>query len=194
MTKTLYIALLLILVNAFNGLSQVTFNHSFGGFYTKGANYDYRIDTAKYTANLSGIGVVYSPRLNLFEIGRSSSFSVGTNIGLGYKFTATQGATGSPLVIDLPLMFNFNTGAASTFDNAQGFGWFLGLGVGYSKIGESIKFYNGSMGPIANFGIRLNLNENFFESRASYMVDVNQAEVNVFTLSFAYILGMNTDY
>lgn len=211
MKKTFLLFTLLILtVGSREASAQTSFNHSVGAFYARTSQYSisYRIDNQRYEnqGHLAGIGLVYAPRVNLFEIGYNSSFSVSTRLGAGFGFglhdgpvgvdTVTNSTGSSNFMIDVPILFDFNHGTVSVYDNANPFGWFVGIGAGYNRMGQGkdIKFYTGSYGPMVNGGIRFNVAEKYMEVRSSYMLDINQAELSVFTLGLSYYLGMNMDY
>ncbi|HZG01896.1 MAG TPA: hypothetical protein VEY71_12900 [Chitinophagales bacterium] len=207
MKKTfLLFGLLLLTGVAHRALAQVSFNHSIGGFYAATSKYSIRYRDAdgklvRDEGRLAGVGVVYAPRLNLVEIGYNSSLSISTRLGVGVNFSGvvssqTDAPSSSSLMLDVPVILDFNHGTASVYDNDNAFGWYFGIGAGYNKMGggESIKFYTGSYGPMVNGGVRFNVNERYFDVRTSYMLDINQAELNVFTLGLSYYLGMQTDY
>jgi hypothetical protein len=196
---------LLLLVLTGRTLAQVSFNHGIGLFYAVGPyhvvyednNVDYDVSGA-----LGGPGLVYNPRLNLFG-GDKSTFSVGTHIGFGFAGSANsrEGGSGS-IVVDITLILNLNFGAASSPDNTNGFGGFVGAGFGFNKMAstDSDVPYGGSTGPIFDGGVRILLKNRFYQVRVSYLLDMSGDEktkeeikdpkVNVFTIGISRILGM----
>ena len=77
--------------------------------------------------------IMYSPRVNFMETG-NTSFSIGIPLSFGISGTYnSQNYDDNTLglMLDVPLMFNYNYGAGSTKEAEDKFGFFAGVGFGY---------------------------------------------------------------
>jgi len=167
--------------------AQVSFNHSFGanGYYATGG---------------SGWGFLYSPRLNLAELGNDMTFSVGTHLGLGLSggTNSQTGAEGS-FLLDLPLMAELNFGHAANSDSRADWGGFAGLGYGYNTMAYSentafgtVSGSSSSSGLVINAGIRTKaIKDISCGLRVSYMINFKTGGSDVFGIGAFYTLGMN---
>lgn len=161
---------------------QVTFNHAIGA----GAYFN------KYGA---APAVVYSPRLNVLELGgrgADASLSVGAPIALGFSFSANSQSGGSgSFAADLPIFADVNFGHAANPDTRSSFGGFAGVGFEYNILGgadDYDSFISSSMGPAANAGVRFLLRERSIGLRASYMFNVKKSGYG------ASVVGLNLLY
>jgi len=158
-------------------LGQVSFSHSLGGAF--------------YMSSLaSAPGIMYSPRLNVLEMGDEMTFSVGTHLGLGMSFNSQEGA--NSFALDLPIVAELNFGLAANPDTKSSFGGFAGLGFGISKIGADGAFgadYNDAAGLLFNGGIRAIIKEKPLGLRLAYLLNTKQDYSNVFTLGVFLIFG-----
>src|ERR1700760_2338440 len=77
--------------------------------------------------------IIYSPRVSFMET-ETSSLSVGMPMSFGVSGSYnSQNADNNNigLVLDVPLMFDYNYGAGSSRESEDKFGFFGGLGFGY---------------------------------------------------------------
>ncbi|UYQ93426.1 hypothetical protein MKQ68_25425 [Chitinophaga horti] len=131
----------------------------------------------------TAIGLTYSPRLNLLQLGKEATFSVGTHAALlGSTLSAssddvseeTSSADFSSYCVDIPLLLEFNFGAAALPDGSDHrFGFFLGAGYGFHNSGAKDGRDMHTNGPVVSGGLRFSAGsgEAAFELRGKYMFD-----------------------
>jgi hypothetical protein len=170
----------------FNNLSaQTEFMHSLGGKYFFYGNSD----------GFSSAGILYSPRINLTNTG-GGAISVGTHFGLGFSLHAGAGGSASSLVLDIPVVGEYNFGFGSTRESEAGFGGFIGAGYGIHRVSLNVEGVGGAAtihGPVFTGGIRFNIPAlGPLELGGSYMLDLKSKEVksNILGISLSYVLGM----
>lgn len=159
--------------------------HSLGGKYFFYGNTD----------GITGAGILYSPRLNLNSEG-NSTLSVGTRLGLGFSVQTGTGRSSS-LVLDLPVLAEYNVGFGSTKEADGSFGGYIGAGYGIHRAAYATDFVSGSAtvhGPVFGGGIRALVGSiGAFELGASYSLDlktkVKDAKMNIFGISLSYVFG-----
>lgn len=167
----------------------VEFMHSLGGKYFAYANAD----------GLTGATFLYSPRVNLTGTG-NTAISVGTHLGLGFGLYSGPGGSSSSLILDAPLVGEFNFGYGASKDADASFGGYLGAGYGIHRVSLNVDGYGGSAtlnGPVFTGGIRFNVGSiGSFDLGASYLLDMKNKDqkINIFGISISYLLGMNSDY
>lgn len=181
--KTLFLVCFLLVTWTYS-TAQVSFSHSLGASY-------YFCPVAE------GLGVMYSPRLNLASLGGESSFSVGTHLGLGLSFSSnSQSGSSSSYTLDLPLVLELNFGQASQPGASSMFGGFFGVGYGYSSIGSSDSWggvsSNKTSGPVFNGGIRFNIAERPLGIRASFLKSLDKDAKDVIGVGVSYNFGSNS--
>lgn len=166
--------------------AQVEFMHSLGGKYFFYANSD----------GFSSAGFLYSPRVNVTS-GENSAISVGTHLGLGFSLQAGSGGSSSSLVLDVPLVGEYNFGYGSMLDVESAFGGYVGAGYGIHRVSLNVNGVGGNAtlhGPVFTGGIRCNIPAvGPLELGASYMLDLKSKDVksNVLGISISYMLGLN---
>ncbi|RFS22729.1 hypothetical protein DVR12_13120 [Chitinophaga silvatica] len=168
----------------------------------------YFIDHANHSKGITSSSIAFSPRYNITEHDYYS-LSVGLPINIGavidlrssedsYDYNYTDKIR---MLIDVPVILNFNLGAISSAENTQKVGGFVGAGMAYhlgpvTKIRKGqngIDDYNpttqGSAGPVINAGIRLNIRQagiNGLEIKGTYMKSyINQTDVYSIQLLYA---------
>ncbi|MBL1231956.1 MAG: hypothetical protein COA31_004475 [Flavobacteriales bacterium] len=99
-----------------------------------------------------GFGSVYSPRLNIINISKSVTTSIGTHAGI--ILNTNDGGSQSFIGIELPLMFEINIGSRSHPNNNSNFGTFLGIGYGFSSISRDDPSEVLTTGLFFVFGLR----------------------------------------
>jgi len=167
--------------------SQAEFMHSLGGKYYFYANSD----------GFTGAGFLYSPRINLTNSG-DAALSVGTHLGLGFSLHAGAGGSSSSLLLDVPLVAEYNIGFGSTKESESGFGGYIGAGYGIHRVSLMTDDYGGSAtihGGVFTGGIRFNISGYApLDLGVSYMLDLKNKDVksNIFGLSISYMFGMNS--
>ena len=87
--------------------------------------------------------------------------------------------------MDLPFMVELNYGAGAYPDAKSDFGFFGGLGLGYSKIYED-GYINNGFGPLVNGGLKGNVGSVSVGCRVSYLFNTDPAYVNVLGLGVFY--------
>lgn len=185
MLKTPFLRIAALAILGFAGLganAQVSFNHSIGAAY-------YLSDGAEAPA------ILYSPRLNVVELGRELTISVGTHLGLGFqKSASSDGSSSGSFAIDIPLMAEMNFGHAANPDTRSGFGGFIGAGVGYNQMSREDEF-SGSIekssttGLVFNAGIRTIISDNPCGLRLSFMKGLKESDSYVVGAAIFYTLG-----
>lgn len=181
-------ALLLLSVCQLRAQDGIEFMHSIGGKYFFYPNAD----------GLTSTSFLYSPRVNLSST-ESTSLSVGTHFGLGFSAYSGPSGSSSSLVLDLPLVGEFNFGHGSTVDNESSFGGYVGAGYGIHRISMNDNGYGGSAtlhGPVFTGGVRFSLGRiGSYEVGASYLANIKKDyKVNPFGISVSYLFGLNSDY
>jgi hypothetical protein len=120
---------------------------------------------------------IYSPRINVAQLGEGASFSVGCNPALS--------ATGDIFIIQFPVMIGLNLGLNSTPDNYSAIGAFIGVGAGFSANSEA---YAGEEFRTGQF---LHLGVNFSEEwgiRLTFFNELIDPQPGSLTLSVQYLL------
>ncbi|HPE55253.1 MAG TPA: hypothetical protein P5514_15685 [Bacteroidales bacterium] len=182
MKKFYHISILAsIMMIAWNSATaQATFSHAIG---------------IEYLAS-SEVGVpaiLYSPRINIIELDRDLTISLGTHFGLGFNFSSREGAT--TLAIDLPLVAEVNFGHASQPYSRADYGGFAGIGYGYSKLGQSGEwesYYNSeASGLVINGGFRGYINDSSVGARISYLLNFRENGSNIIGLGVFYTFGQD---
>ncbi len=115
----------------------------------------------QYNFIMSKYELTYFPKVN-FETGGNSSLSVGIplSLGIGSASDANKENKGVYFSYDLPLIADLNIGMGSTEENEKQFGYFIGVGFGYSHV--SLSLISGSekissYGPIIHGGFRFKM-------------------------------------
>jgi hypothetical protein len=185
-TRKTFIFTCLLFMASTSGIAQVSFSHSLGASY-------YFCPVAE------GLGLMYSPRLNLASLGGESSFSIGTHLGLGLSFSSQSGGEGgssSSYTLDLPIVLELNFGQASQPGASSMFGGFFGVGYGYSSIGSSDSWggisSNKTSGPLFNGGIRFDIANRPLGIRASYLKSLDKDAKDVIGVGISYNFGSNS--
>lgn len=188
MTKKIFVSTFLIILCNLT-TAQEKFSHSIGatGF----------IGTRK--ASLHAIGVTYSPRYNVLEIGNSSTLSIGTNIGIGYNIDYNF-VDDNQITFHIPITIDYNFGLGSGRESLENNnGGFIGIGYSFEQAGRNIN--NGIIndvilvkkamnGPIANVGYRFKIGSELFGIRASYLYGTGDFGGGYLsTLSLQYIFN-----
>jgi len=140
--------------------------------------------------------IMYSPRVNFMET-ENTSFSVGIPLSFGISGTYnSQNYVDNSLgmMLDVPLMFNYNYGAGSTKEAEDKFGFFAGVGFGYHTnqyTATDVSGYDYSnkmagFGPVGNAGARLGVGHGShnLELRFSYMKTLDISKSNVMGIGF----------
>jgi hypothetical protein len=135
--------------------------------------------------------IIYSPRVNFMET-ENTSFSVGLPLSFGVSgsYNSQNYDNNSiGLMLDAPLMFNYNYGAGSTKEAEDKFGVFAGVGFGYhtniytasDAYGEDYSDKMAGFGPVGNVGARLGVGHGShnLELRFSYMKTLDVTKSNV---------------
>jgi hypothetical protein len=131
---------------------------------------------------IRSLGITYNSRFNLVEY-KNSSFSFGTPVTLG--ISGYDGAF--PLLLDVPIIINYNLGIGSLSSSISRYGYFVGGGFAYHgnlfwkhgfpggnpfSSASRLNLYSISdFGPVINAGIRLRVGYGMknIELRISYM-------------------------
>jgi hypothetical protein len=136
------------------------------------------------------VGVIYSPKFSFFEKDHSS-LTVGLPLTLAYAGTydtmaGKETVINIRLMLDAPLMINYNYGAGSNKKDADRFGFFAGIGFGYhtnpyaDNKSDSLAYVESGFGPVFNTGIRIAKDpHHIFEFRFSYMkaMDISKSDI-----------------
>ena len=136
------------------------------------------------------VGIIYSPKISFFEKDHTS-LSIGLPLSLGYAgIYQTPGTNKNNITIglmmDAPLIINFNYGAGSNKKTESRFGFFGGAGYGYHanpyiNDNSSNFYWESGFGPILNTGIRIARDRiHNVEIRFSYMKAMDDSKSNIF--------------
>lgn len=199
--KKAFLLLTAALLIATGAFSQKGFMHSAGyGFYygvgklseddTTGMNFIYR-------PTLSFNSGVYYPRINLTD-SRDNNFSIGAPVAFGFSgsFSSSSGSSFS-FGLDLPVMFDYSFGHASTERNKDGFGGFIGAGFGYTLSSYSYESWYGNVsetastaGPAFHAGVRFPLSlggrDMSYTIRLMYKLGLDKNKFRVFGFSLLF--------
>lgn len=176
----------LLMASSFLYAQGPEFMHSLGGKYFFYGNTD----------GVTGAGILYSPRINFSSEG-NSTLSVGTRLGLGFSLQSGAGGSSSSLVLDLPVLAEYNFGFGSTKEADGSFGGYIGAGYGLHRASYATNYVSGSAtvhGPVFGGGIRALIGSiGAFELGASYSLDlkskVKESKMNIFGISVSYLFG-----
>ena len=141
-------------------------------------------------------GLMYAPRINFAVLSETSTFSVGTHLGLGgsfdYNYNSYYGTQNSvSFFADIPLVVEYNFGNAATRVAYKKFGGFIGGGYGWHAVTHSENYgddyyddydYRESAtvhGPVINGGFRFPIGRASFGVRVSYLFNDNKDDVYV---------------
>ncbi|HVY74719.1 MAG TPA: hypothetical protein VG890_07810 [Puia sp.] len=162
-----------------HGVGVVTFVESASGYQTSATG-----------------GFTYSPRISFMETD-NSSLSVGIPFSIGFSGSYSYSTYGDEtntlgLMLDAPLIFDFNVGAGSSKETESRFGFFAGAGFGYHAssyryedyYGDSYSDHVGGFGPVGNAGVRIGVGKQSknVEIRLSYMKTLDVTKSNIFGL------------
>jgi hypothetical protein len=168
----LFIGLILGAIQTSN--AQVEFMHSVGA-------------TIYASGEASGITGTWSPRLNLLKVGEDGALSAGTHFSLG---GSVNSRTGGSISFDFPIMAEINMGHAATKESKGSFGYFAGIGYGFSALTSDVAVQSTS-GPVIDAGIRFLIAEkNSVGLRVSYLITGNPGYPGVLGLGVSYNLGV----
>jgi len=174
--KNVLIGMLLLFAQFSHG--QISFSHAIGGSY--------------YFASLTEApGIMYSPRINLFELSDELTISVGTHLGLGLVSANSREGARS-FAFDLPIVAEVNFGHGANRDTKSLIGGFAGLGYGISKIGSAGTFgadSNDARGLILNGGVRVIIQERSIGLRLSYLLNTKEGYENVTGVGLFWTFG-----
>jgi hypothetical protein len=168
-------------------LSSVAFSQTF----MQGVGINVVLQSSSgFTADPIG-AIVYSPRVSFMET-ENTSFTVGLPMSLGVSGSynsQNMDDNSLGLMLDVPLMFNYNYGAGSTKEAEDKFGFFAGVGFGYHTNMYTATDENGydytdkmaGFGPVGNVGARLGVGHGShnLELRFSYMKTLDITKSNV---------------
>ena len=133
---------------------------------------------------------MYSPRVNLVELGDEMTISVGTHLGLGLLISAEDG---NSFALDLPIVAELNFGHAAHPNTSSSFGGFVGAGYGTSRIGSDGAFgadYNRASGVVFNAGTRGHIRQSIpLGLRVSYLLNTKKDFDNVISVGLFYTFG-----
>lgn len=102
-----------------------------------------------------GYGLTYSPRFNFAVFSPTSSLSLATHVTLGFSLSTNQDGEfvsndGTDIQVgymaDLPLLVEYNFGAAATRDAFKRWGFFVGAGYGWHFTQSKIETYDYNYG------------------------------------------------
>ncbi len=136
------------------------------------------------------VGIIYSPKFSFFEKDHSS-VSIGVPLSIAYAgiYNTQAGIENNTtiwLMLDAPLMINYNYGAGSDKKYPGKFGFFVGIGYGYhsnpftDNSGDDVAYPESGFGPVFNTGLRIARDRHhIFELRFSYMkaMDVSKSDI-----------------
>ena len=171
MKKTLLLAVIAIVFFALPkvSLGQVSFSHSLGAAYyvsTSTTSTEY----SESTSTIGAPGILYSPRVNVVELGREMTVSVGTHLGLGFMLDTSSGS--ASFAMDLPVVAEINFGHGAHADTR-------------SSLGGST---NKASGPVLNGGVRALINGVPVGFRLSYLLNMEEGG-NVAGIGAFYTFG-----
>jgi hypothetical protein len=187
MKRLIFAAMLLLSVCHLRAQDGIEFMHSLGGKYFFYSNAD----------GLTGTTIVYSPRINVSST-ENTAISVGTHLGLGFAVYSGPDGSSSSLILDVPVVGEFNFGHGATSESEAGFGGYVGAGYGLHRVSMNVDGYGSSAtlhGPVFTGGIRFALGSiGSYEIGATYMVNIKKDyKTNPFGISISYLLGMGGD-
>jgi len=170
--------------------SQFTFSQTF----LHGVGVVTFIESAPgYSTGATG-GITYSPKINFMESG-NTSLSLGIPFSIGFSGSYSYSTYGGEsntlgLMLDAPLILNFNVGAGSGKESESRIGFFAGGGFGYHASSFSGSDFYGDnysdkvsgFGPVGNLGIRIAVGRKSknVEIRLSYMKTTDISKSNIF--------------
>ncbi len=178
--KTLKLSMILavgVLFVSMSGNAQPGFRHSLGVTY-----YSY--------FNASSFGLMYSPRIQLFQTGKESNISLGSHLSGGLAWHSFEG--GMNYYFDVPLMLEYHFGHGSEPSTRSKTGGFFGVGGGYNTIGDgnvwNVDKYQAT-GIVVNAGLRRNILGRPMGARISYMYNFNEADYRIIGFGLFFFFG-----
>ncbi len=182
MLKTERKLLLILLLTLFNyTYAQVEFYHSTGfGFYG-----DF--------SRASGLAITYAPRINLFNVSKETTFSVGTNLALGVSGYSDIYGEAAPLLIDFPILAELNFGHGSNYEAESDWGSFIGIGYGYNRMAYENWVGYGmatSQGPVITCGFKKELGNTSLALRLSYLANSQDKIGDILGLGVLFNIAM----
>jgi hypothetical protein len=186
MKRLIFAAMLLLSVCQLRAQDGVEFMHSLGGKFFLYPNTE---------DGLTGTTILYSPRVNLTST-ENTSISVGTHLGLGFAMYSGPEGSSSSLILDAPLVGEFNFGHGSTSESEAGFGGYIGAGYGFHRVSMNVDGYSSSAtlnGPVFTGGIRFAMGSiGSYDIGFSYMANIKKdIKVNPIGISISIMLGMD---
>jgi len=143
-----------------------------------------------------GMAFVYSYRVRLLAT-KKYSLSAVTHLGLGLSGTPSKRKPFHMLLADIPVVIEFNKGFGATKKDTTGFGYYLGAGYAFQRVGLSYRYGGSSWfnGPVITGGIRFNFpGVAPLDLGVSYMPDAHGKIFNksIFGISLSYMFGLHT--
>ncbi|AKP52277.1 hypothetical protein CA2015_2870 [Cyclobacterium amurskyense] len=191
MKKTLLLAAIALVFIALPkvSLGQVSFSHSLGAAYYVSTS----TIITEYSESTSTIGspaILYSPRINVVELGEEMTVSVGTHLGLGFSADTSTGS--ASFALDLPVVAEINFGHGAHADTRSSVGGYAGVGYGINRLGGGSDFdgvsTNKASGPVLNGGVRALINGIPVGLRVSYLLNMEEGG-NVAGIGAFYTFG-----
>jgi hypothetical protein len=170
--KTIFITCTLLFVGL-TAFTQVSFSHAAGAKL---------LIASSENSSTAPIGIVYSPRLNLFEINDNSTVSIGTHATVAFSFSVGTNGSSSSGTFEIPLVAEYNFGLKSTNKNDTNLGFYLGGGYSFF---DSSEFISDSAGPTITGGLRFYMGDAPLDLNISYTSTSN--DVNIIGLGMHYI-------
>ncbi|WP_440135262.1 hypothetical protein [Chitinophaga sancti] len=175
---------------------------SFSQRFKAGVGAGISIETADYMDTKANFGFTFSPAL-FFAEAENSSFSVGIPLSLGVNegyssdygnYGGVYGGTSIGLMLDVPVIVNFNYGAGALKGGSQKWGFFVGGGYGYhlttanyyynyDNNGNYKSTENSTLGVTANAGFRIGTGRRHrhnIEVKFSYMKGLTDYKPDVY--------------
>jgi hypothetical protein len=124
---------------------------------TLGQSFSHSLGTAILAGEEAvGLGLVYSPRINVIKFHEAITASLGTHIAIAAN--ASDDGAGSTtqnfIGFEFPIMAELNFGKNSHPENESSFGGFIGIGYGISTLSQSDPGEAFAKGLIYNAGLR----------------------------------------
>ena len=191
MKRTLLLAAIALVFMALPkvSLGQASFSHSLGAAYYVSTS---TVITENYesTSTIGSPAILYSPRINMVELGREMTVSVGTHLGLGFMLDTNSGS--ASFAMDLPVVAEINFGHGAHADTRSSVGGYAGVGYGINRLGGGSNFdgvsTNKASGPVLNGGVRALINGVPVGFRLSYLLNMEEGG-NVAGIGAFYTFG-----
>jgi hypothetical protein len=181
--RKIIVTFTLIALAFFKMNAQVEYHHGFGF----GLHMFVPKEDPTGFGGLSGYTATYQARLNVANLGSTSSVGIMLNPAGGFSANTI---TGGSFLYDLPIYAIGNFGYFANNDSDTGIGVYAGAGYQFWGFGATGLGAGTGYNPAAILGVRFSINDKPIDISASYGI---RSDASVLVFRLTYLLGGSDD-